>query len=198
MALWVLPILIGPGVTGLAVTGALEAPAVNLRWGATDTQMRSRPVFTRRVMKPESDNLVVRQQERVQCALPVDLRVAPEDAAKVVLSSTAGAGGGLVRAKAVDGSLGGMGIETPVFFPKSCRVSVRVPLVEPGTDPGVEAIAIELAAQVKRVTMLNRTPVYYIGVLFLGKGAEFEFARARLMEFVTRGGMPARRALPGA
>lgn len=149
-------------------------------------------------MKPESDNLVVRQQERVQCALPVDLRVAPEDASRVGLSSTAGAGGGLVRAKAVDGSLGGMGIETPVFFPKNCRLSVRVPLVEPGTDAGAEAMVIELMAQVKRVTMLNRTPVYYIGVLFLGKGAEIESVRARLMEFVTRGGLPVRRALPGA
>jgi hypothetical protein len=149
-------------------------------------------------MKPESDNLVVRQQERVQCALPVELRVAPEDVSRVALSSNAGAGGGLVRAKAVDGSLGGMGIETPVFFPKSCRLTLRIPMVEAGAESGAEAVVIELAAQVKRVTMLNRTPIYYLGVLFLGKGPEVEAAKARLMEVVSRGGTPMRRAAPGA
>lgn len=149
-------------------------------------------------MKPESDQLVVRQQERVQCALPVEMRVAAEDAPRVVLSSSVGAGGGLVRAAAVDCSMGGMGIETPVFFPRTCRVTVRVPLIEPGADPTAGPVVLELAAQVKRVTMLNRTPVYYVGVLFLGKGEEFEVDKARLMAFVKRTAIPARGASPGA
>lgn len=149
-------------------------------------------------MKPESDHLVVRQQERVQCALSVEVRVAPEDAARVVLSSSIGAGGGLVRATAVDSSMGGMGIETTVFFPKACRLALRVPITEPGADPTDGPVVVELTAQVKRVTMLNRTPVYYLGVLFLGKGEEYESAKTRLMAFVKRSAVPARGASAGA
>jgi hypothetical protein len=149
-------------------------------------------------MKQENDQLVVRQQERVLCALAVEMRVAPDDAARVVLATTAGAGGGLVRATAVDCSLGGMGIDSPVFFPKGCHITVRAPLADPSGDPSIEPRAVELIAQVKRVSMINRTPSYYLGVLFIGKGEEAEAGKARLMAFVRRVAVPARGAPTGA
>ena len=127
-------------------------------------------------MSQSSAPLVVRQQERFQCAIRVELRVAPEDASRVTLSSSVGAGGGLVRANGVDCSMGGMGVDSPIFFPKTCRLRVRV-IIGPGEAP------VECLARVQRAWMQNRTPTYYLGLSFLGSGPEHDAQVKRLLAF---------------
>lgn len=125
--------------------------------------------------------LVVRQQERHQCALSAELRIAPEDASRVTLAPHAGVGGGLVRVTVVDCSTGGLGLQSPVFMPRTCRVLVRV-TTAPGTP------ALEFTARVQRVWMLDRAPKYYLGVSFPGSGPAHEASVQKLIAFVAPAG----------
>jgi len=67
--------------------------------------------------------------------------------------------GGPVSVRAVDVSLGGVGLKSPLFLPRLCRLTLS--LVPPGRT---ERLTLEL--RVHRVTMLDRAPTYYIGAAF--------------------------------
>jgi hypothetical protein len=124
---------------------------------------------------PGAEQLVVRQHERIVCRLAAHVRVTEDLAEQVVIARSVGDGMGAVEAFITDASRGGLGIESNVFFPRGCRVIVRVRAS--GTTP-----VQDLTLRVQRVSMLDRKPTYYIGLSFVSKGLEHEQSVARLLE----------------
>lgn len=135
-------------------------------------------------MKSGNENLVVRQHDRHACRLPAVLRVAPEQRAKVVMARTAGDGNKAVKGWVVDCSSGGIGLESPIFFPKACRLEVRV--LDPAGAPDGPPV-METTVRVQRAAMLDRTPKYYLGGAFvLLEDAQHRANLDRLFELVRR------------
>jgi len=112
-------------------------------------------------MAQTPEQLVVRQHERYLCRLPAKVRVGDGYTDQVSLPRSVGDGAGGVEVVVVDCSGGGLGIETPVLFPRGCRLRVSL---TGGPTP------VELAVRVQRVTMQDRRPTYYIGLSFVGSG----------------------------
>ena len=128
-------------------------------------------------MQPQAEQLVVRQHERFHCRLACQLRVADEAAEQVVMARTVGDGTGAIEAFVTDTSRGGLGIESPVFFPRGCRIKVRIKPSASGQAPEKDMIV-----RVQRVSMLDRRPTYYLGLSFASKGPDHEAAVAVLLE----------------
>jgi hypothetical protein len=122
-----------------------------------------------------AEQLVVRQHERFLCRLASQVRVAPDMAEQVVMSRSVGDHTGAVDVVVTDASRGGLGIESTVFFPRGCRLQVRV------TIAGATAEQ-DLSLRVQRVTMLDRTPTYYLGLSFVSKGPEHDQRVGLLLE----------------
>ena len=61
----------------------------------------------------------------------------------------------------IDVSSGGVGLWTGVFFPKGCRLLLRLPGQEGLPEGGV-------LIRVQRVQMTDRRPTYYLGASFAG------------------------------
>lgn len=134
-------------------------------------------------MKSGNDNLVVRQHDRLSCRLPAILRVAKEHADRVVLARTAGDGHRTVKVVAVDVSSGGLALESPIFFPKACRLEVR--LLNPEQPDGPPLL--ETAIRIQRTAMLDRTPIYYLGGAFVTDSTpEHRSALDQLFNFLQR------------
>lgn len=132
-----------------------------------------------------AEQLVVRQHERLRCDLAARVMVSPESAERVVLSLDGARGGGGavdVAVRVTDCSRGGLGLQSPVYLPKRCRVMVRVE----GVD-GLEGASgtLELEVTVQRAAMLDRGPTYYLGTA-TGAGSAASGAMARMMEWVRR------------
>ncbi|MGH7133129.1 MAG: hypothetical protein ACREJO_14435, partial [Phycisphaerales bacterium] len=68
-------------------------------------------------MADKNENLVVRQHERLNCALRAELRVSPEHAEKIIVSTAAGETNGVVPVTLIDLSSGGVGVKSKVIFP---------------------------------------------------------------------------------
>lgn len=131
-------------------------------------------------MADKNENLVVRQHERLSCALRAELRVSPEHAEKVIVSSAAGETNGVVAVTLIDLSSGGVGVKSKVFFPKQARMVLRI--WASGSDGAGQPS--EFAVRIQRVQMLDRTPVYYLGAAFSGEGAGHAEAVSGLMKHV--------------
>ena len=121
-----------------------------------------------------------RQHERWTCRLEAEVRLARASTGVMSLARNAGTGTGGALCTVVDCSHGGMGIETDVFLPRSCRVSVTVQIAA-GEEP------IEVEGSVQRVAMISRAPRYYLGLLFRMDGDAAPSAFARLIRHVTDG-----------
>jgi len=132
-------------------------------------------------MPRTADQLVVRQHERFHCRVPVQLRVEQDMTDQVALARTVGDGSGAVDAFITDTSRGGLGVESKVFFPRGCRIRIRVH--GSGTDTGLKD---ELIVRVQRATMLDRSPTYYLGLSFLGKEPEHDHRIGELLALVQR------------
>jgi hypothetical protein len=124
---------------------------------------------------PGAEQLVVRQHERFLCRLAAHLRVAEDMAEQVMIARSVGDGVGAVDAFITDASRGGLGIESTVFFPRGCRVVVRVRAAGPMPVQ-------DLTLRVQRVSMLDRAPTYYLGLSFVSKGLEHEHSVVALLE----------------
>jgi hypothetical protein len=142
-------------------------------------------------MPNSPEQLVVRQHERFHCRLASQLRVAAEVAEQVILARTVGDGSGLLEAFLTDCSRGGLGIESTVFFPRGCRIKVRVKPLDAYEGPGPEMVV-----RIQRVSMLDRTPTYYLGVSFVSKGPEHEAAVGLLLDMARRASPPPAAASP--
>ena len=112
-------------------------------------------------MPSPASELAVRGSARYECSLDAQLAVGSEHARLVKPDKSAPGAGGPVRAVVVDLSLGGAGFRSPLFFPRTARVSMT--LIPPG-----KTVAIVAELRVRRVMMLDRAPTYYIGAGFEG------------------------------
>lgn len=128
-------------------------------------------------MESRTESLLVRQHERVSCDLRAKVSPSSEHQSRVRLTRTLGDGSGNVSATVTDCSPGGLGILSPVFFPKTSVLSICI-LGEDG------APAYEGSAQVQRVVMHSRQPMYYIGVAFVIRPGPEQFSR--MMEVAAR------------
>jgi len=122
--------------------------------------------------------LRVRRHERRECATPAEVLVASSSAEQLTLSRAAIGPSGGVDARIVDFSGGGLGLSSPVYFPRGCALLVRI---VPGERE--EGRPVEITARVKRARMSDKTPSYYIGLSFDASGdqreAFLEAVRAR-------------------
>lgn len=131
-------------------------------------------------MATSTGDLSVRSHERVKCALPAELWVGERSQDAVRLTGAARNAHGAVAVTVVDCSLGGLGLSSPVYLPKACRLRVRVDCPRDGEQaPRI----LEAAVAVQRATMTDRSPSYYLGCSFEDGGGDG--ARA-LMESVRR------------
>lgn len=132
-------------------------------------------------------DLSVRTHERLTCALPAEVWIAEESQESVRLAGSVRNADGALVLTVADCSAGGLGLQTGVYLPRGCRL--RVKAVGRGPE-GPETI--ETTVIVRRATMTERTPSYYLGTSFLNAGAE---EVVRLLETVRRGaraGAPSR------
>lgn len=123
---------------------------------------------------PGAEQLVVRQHERLVCRLPLQMRVAEDAADQVALARAVGDGSGALNVVITDASRGGLGIESIVFFPRGCRLKIRV--------QNESGSVHDLTLRVQRVTMLDRKPTYYLGLSFVSKGPENDLGVGMLLE----------------
>ncbi len=124
-----------------------------------------------------SSDLLVRQHERYTCRLSAKLRVVPEDAPQVSIARSVGDGAGGVNCIVVDCSSGGVGLQSPVFLPRGVKVIVTVSsqIVDnhaADTPPSLSSLELPKTVfkgtlRVQRVSMLDRTPTYYLGTALI-------------------------------
>jgi hypothetical protein len=115
----------------------------------------------RAVSEHSSRELSVRQHERHECDAAGWVRVSREDARRVVLSRQVAGDAGTVACRVVDFSAGGLGIRTGVLLPRGCRVEVEM---EGSSGRAVAAL------KVRRAVMVDRTPMYYLGLSYMVEG----------------------------
>jgi hypothetical protein len=132
-------------------------------------------------MTAAGGDLSVRSHERVKCALPAEVWVGERSAGRVRLAGAARNAEGATGVTVVDCSLGGLGLASPVFFPRAGGLRVRS--VGRGGRGGTPEV-FEATVAVQRVAMTDRVPTYYVGGAF--EGAAEGIAR-RLMDIVRAG-----------
>jgi len=132
-----------------------------------------------------ASDLTLRQHQRVRCSIACPLRVAPEHAKMVQLSSIAADASGGFEGTLVDLSRGGAGVRTSVFVPKQTRLIVRLP------DAGG---TLSLTLRVMRVQMIDRTPRYELGLALVDATPELVSAVGAMIEAVAREQEAAREA----
>jgi hypothetical protein len=116
-------------------------------------------------MSSPTSELAVRGSARYQCGFDAQVSVAQEHARLVKTDKSAPGAGGPAAMTLVDFSLGGAGLRSPLFFPRLCR------LVLTFTPPGAaDPMSVEL--RVHRVSMLDRSPSYYLGTAYESLTAE--------------------------
>jgi hypothetical protein len=134
--------------------------------------------------------LSVRQHARVQCRLPAAVTVAAPHAQRVALT----AGSGEVRATLTDLSAGGLGLRSPVFFPKGCLLDLALTVGD-----GPAAFHFRTTLRVQRTIMADRAPSYDLGAAFANPGPELDSALKALREHpALSASAPAPHANPGA
>lgn len=112
-------------------------------------------------MQPYSTPSLVRADQRYTCSFgavlrPVTVGAASDAGEAVALGRSAGEGDGTVKAVVVDLSRGGLGVSTPIFFPRGSHIDVCAKLPD-GSEQRV-------VGRVQRVEMRDRKPTYYLGL----------------------------------
>ena len=130
-------------------------------------------------MPPPNDTLVVRQFERLACKFDATLETLGRTREQVRLSRSAGDASGRVAGVLVDCSEGGLGLRSPVYFPKQSEMFVRV-------RDAVAGVIFESPVRVRRTVMVGREPTYELGLEFVGDGAEARRKLQPLLELARR------------
>jgi hypothetical protein len=125
-------------------------------------------------------DLSVRSHERLRCALPAEVWVVEQSQGQVRLGAGARNAEGALALTVVDCSVGGLGLQSGVYLPRGCRLRIRV-VCGAGT---ANSRAIDGLIVVRRATMTDRSPSYYLGSSFQEGGSE---AADQLLELVGRG-----------
>lgn len=128
-------------------------------------------------MAAQTEQLLVRQHERLRCDLSAWLTIAPEHAERVVPARGQTGPGGRLAVRVTDVSLGGIGVRTTVFLPRLMRARVFIQgagVIEPS----------EWAITVQRVVMVDRTPTYDLGTSLTDPGPGATATAQRLIELL--------------
>ena len=134
------------------------------------------------MQRPQNEHLVVRQHERVKCALDADVSVALEHRPIVALTGAVSDGNGKFMAAVVDISRGGIALRSKVFLPKQCRLVVRI--IDPRLLDAGETVVFTCTSRVMRVQMVDRTPTYELGTAFVDLPPEGQAVVAALIKRV--------------
>jgi hypothetical protein len=116
-----------------------------------------------------TSDLSVRQHERHACDVPVRI-FASGATADIVRLTRVGAEGAAVRI--VDYSKGGIGLRSPFYFPLTGTLRLRLMTA---------TATIEVDLRVQRVSMVDRTPAYYVGTSFDASHPSQQDAAASLL-----------------
>lgn len=108
-------------------------------------------------------NLQVREHVRRQCRIDATARVDGAGRAPVVPARAVTDPAGWFNVRLVDISGGGLGLESPLYLPRGCRLIVRATPLS-----GDDTCQVPFDCRVQRASMLDRTPTYYLGVSFVG------------------------------
>lgn len=124
-------------------------------------------------MPKTAPDLVVREHDRHACSLPARIAIGPASAGAVKPARSISGLGGAIEVRIVDFSRGGLGIASAVYLPPSCSLVL--------TLPGLETVG-PVPLKVRRATMTDRRPTYYIGASFDHAAPGAGDAAARLIE----------------
>jgi len=120
--------------------------------------------------------LTVRGAKRLDIALPCEIAVAPAHETFVHLTAKAASANSRVQATVLDGSRGGLGVLSPVYFPKGALLQLWIRNRAQGGD-----ITLETTLRVKRIVMTDRRPAYLLGLAYADCDAE---SAERMTQFV--------------
>ncbi len=90
-----------------------------------------------------------------------DLSIAPAHAMHVSLTAKAASANSTVEATVVDASDGGLGVMSPVYFPKGALVQLSFKNHMNSRDMAVESVF-----RVQRILMTDRRPGYLLGLAY--------------------------------
>lgn len=134
--------------------------------------------------QPEMD--AIRQHERYTIDLRVEFEVCQEHRDQVRFSAASSTSQShIIHGRAVDLSLGGLGLVCPQFLPRMCQGTVRVfaPAFADEADPGPPIF--EHHVKVFRVSMIRNPLSYSLGTGFLDPGPDI---MQRVVELSQRSG----------
>lgn len=109
-------------------------------------------------MPEEHNNLAVRRHDRRPCKLAAVLSVAEEHAGQVAFSRAVSNNNATISLGVVDCSEGGLGLRSPVYIPRGAQIFVDIAGHTDGRD-----VMHRVELRVQRVTMIDRSPAYYLG-----------------------------------
>ncbi|USN98749.1 MAG: PilZ domain-containing protein [Phycisphaeraceae bacterium] len=112
----------------------------------------------------------VRRSMRHEIVLPVRLAVVAPQRRHVQFAHGVADQDGCVPADLIDLSEGGCGVLSTHFFPKSCKVRMRVYGLEGTAGPTL----LDGHVRVQRTTMTDTRPGYLLGLSFLEGDAVFD------------------------
>jgi hypothetical protein len=130
-------------------------------------------------MSRHETDLAVRRHIRYACDFPASVTVAPVHARAVRLGRSVAGTDGVVAARIVDCSLGGVGLHAGLFLPLTCALC---------TTFEINGQKIEALVRIQRVTMCDRKPTYYLGAAFENPGDRLEETMAALLEALRASG----------
>jgi hypothetical protein len=138
--------------------------------------------------KPQTDNLVVRQFERVACSLKASMCVNPAHAGVVSLSPEIASSTGSVALVLTDASKGGVGLRSPVFLPKGTQVDITL------TDPALAGTPFShwtVKTRVMRGVMSSRQPTYDLGTALIDSSPAEQAKLVDLIAIIRQKGVAA-------
>jgi hypothetical protein len=138
--------------------------------------------------KPQTDNLVVRQFERLACSLKAAMCVAPAHASAVALSPEVASASGTLALVLTDISKGGVGLRSPVYLPKGTQVDITL------SDPALAGSPFAnwtARTRVMRVIMSSRQPTFDLGTALIDATPTDQARLVELMAIVRARGASA-------
>jgi len=108
----------------------------------------------------EPDQMLLRRTTRHAVSLRALVSVSPVHRPKVRLSQALGGRDAWLPCDVIDFSGGGIGIITSCFFPRNCRVWIKVL----AGDAESQKTLLAVECTVNRVVMTDRRPAYLVGL----------------------------------
>lgn len=111
-------------------------------------------------MATQNFDLTLRRHDRYVAEHPAEVRVGASCANLVRITRSMLSNANCLDVRAIDFSVGGVGLRTSVFLPRGCAVTVKLLFAGP------TSFEFEMPATVQRVGMLDCKPTYYVGCSF--------------------------------